>query len=54
MAELKRSLSAEDNIAQRARQMDIHEVEQRLLQKEAELIQAQNRLQEWDDRLSAE
>jgi potassium efflux system protein len=54
MAELKRSLPGSDNTAQRARQMDTHEVEQRLLQKEAELIQAQNRLQEWDDRLSAE
>ncbi|MGD8992354.1 MAG: hypothetical protein PVI00_12940, partial [Desulfobacterales bacterium] len=54
LTELKRSLSAPDNIAERSRQMDTLKVEQRLLQKEAELIQAQNRLQQWDDRLAAE
>jgi potassium efflux system protein len=54
VAELKRSPSASDNIAEQARQMDTAEVEQRLLHKEAELIRAQNRLQEWDDRLATE
>ncbi|MGD8962740.1 MAG: hypothetical protein PVH43_09500, partial [Desulfobacterales bacterium] len=54
VAKLKRSMSATDDIAERARQMDTPAVEQHLLQKKADLIQAQNRSQEWDDRLAAE
>jgi potassium efflux system protein len=54
LAELKRPLSPPDNIAERARQMDTPDIEQRLLKKEAELARAQNILQEWEDRLAAE
>jgi potassium efflux system protein len=54
LVQLKRPLSAPDNIAERAQQMDTQEIEQRLRQKEAELKRAQNRLLEWDARLAAE
>ncbi|MGD8273238.1 MAG: hypothetical protein PVG52_10085, partial [Desulfobacterales bacterium] len=54
LVQLKRPLSAPDNIAERAQQMDFQKLEQRLRQKEAELKRAQNRLLEWDARLAAE
>jgi len=53
-AELKKPFTAPENVEERARQMKTIKLEQRLTQKEAELVTAQTRLQEWSDRLTAE
>ena len=53
-AELKKPFTAYENVETRAQLMSTLKLEQRLLQKEAELANAQSRLQEWSDRLEAE
>ena len=52
-AELKKPFMAPEKVEARAQQMSTLKLEQRLRQKKAELATAQNRLQEWSDRLTA-
>jgi len=53
-AELKKPFIAPAKVEARAQQMSTLKLEQRLRQKEAELVTAQNRLREWSDRLTVE
>ena len=53
-AELKKQFQEPANIERRAQQMSTLKLEQRVRQKEAELAAAQNKYQEWDDRLAEE
>jgi potassium efflux system protein len=53
-AELKKPFAAPEKVEARAEQMSTLKLEQRVLQKEAELATAQTSLGEWSDRLTAE
>ncbi|MBW2431071.1 MAG: mechanosensitive ion channel, partial [Deltaproteobacteria bacterium] len=53
-AKLKRPLTAPEKVEEPAQQISTLKLERGVGQKEAELAEAQNRLREWNDRLSAE
>jgi len=53
-AELKKPFIAPEKVKARAQQMRVSKLEQRVRQKEAEHVTAQNRLREWSDRLTAQ
>ena len=52
--ELKKPFKAFEDVSPRAQQMSLLKLEQKLRQKEAELITAQTRQREWDKRLTSE
>ena len=53
-AELKKPFTAPEKVEARAQQMSLLKLEQRVRQKEAELVTAQSRLRQWNERLTAE
>jgi len=53
-AELEKPFTTPEKVEARAQEMSTLKLEQRLLQKEAEFATAQNRLQQWSDRLAAD